>query len=151
MIGAIGYFFGCLILAGVLSGIILSFRPIHGRGDSSPGKFVFALFVLLAGGPYLYADILTRMKGRDMLDTVEDVLAKENVNDGLRFYRVVSASSDRARVVAVGLESETTGFTQRPVFAITMVKKDGTWKAEDVTVVNSINRNADSASIPPYW
>lgn len=151
MIGSIGYFLAALVIAALISGFWVSLRPIQNRGDVNHWPAFFVSLLLVAGGPYLWVEALSRQRGAEMQDAVASVLESEKVNEGLRYFRVVSMRGDRARVVAVGLERETTGFTERPVFAITLVRGDDGWEVEDYTVVHSLSRNADGASLPPYW
>lgn len=94
---------------------------------------------------------MTRLYGKPMRSSVEAVLDELEINGGLKYYKVLIANDKKARVIAVGEDRESWGGTECPVVAIQMIKVNGKWKAESYTVVNSLMRNKDSFTLPPYW
>ncbi|HRF60747.1 MAG TPA: hypothetical protein PLH94_12655 [Fimbriimonadaceae bacterium] len=151
MIQMIGYLIGCLVGAGILTFLYAMTRPIRARGEMKSWKTIVGFFIVLVLAPYAWGEVLTRLYGKGMKEPIVAVLDDLKVNGGLRYYRVVSCWHDKARVIAVGTDQESWGGTENPVVAITMRKKDGNWSAESFAVVNSLKRNEDSMTFPPYW
>lgn len=152
MLGAIGYLIACLFIAGVFTTLYALTRPINARGEMKSWRVLIGFFVVTVILPYGWGEALTKMYGDGMKEPVEAVLEDLDVNGGLRYYRVIRYSQNGARVVAVGEDKESWGGTEQPVIAITMKKTDkGEWAADSYVVVNSLKRNADGMTFPPYW
>lgn len=152
MIGTIGYLIMCFFIAGVLTLLYALTRPINARGEMRSWRVLMSLFVVVVFVPYLWGEALTKLYGQGMKEPIEGVLDELQVSDGLRYYRVIRYSGKEARVIAVGEEKESWGGTEQPVVAISMKKNGkGQWVADSYTVVNSLKRNEDSMTFPPYW
>lgn len=152
MLGAIGYLIACLFIATLLTMLYALTRPINARGEMKSWRVLMGFFVVVVAAPYLWGEALTKMYGQGMKPAVEGVMDDLDVNGGLRYYRVIRYGSDKARVIAVGEDKENWGGTEQPVIAIQMKRnKKGEWVADTYSVVNSLKRNEDSMTFPPYW
>jgi hypothetical protein len=151
MLGSLAYLGLCFLAAALLTLAWALTRPIRDKGESRPWRVLLALWVIMAAAPYGWAEVMTKLYGEQMQETVEAVLAELKVNRGLKFYRVLTCDGKTARVVAVGEEDVAWGSTERPVIAMTLEKKGRDWEAIAWNVVSSVDRNEDSTSLPPYW
>lgn len=150
MIGAIGYLLACFLAAVILTAAVIVVKPIRHRDETRPLPTLLFFFVLCVTGPYAFAEVLTRWKGAPMKEPVQQVLEAAEVQGPLRYYRVVYASGPRAVVIAVAEDSDQ-GWKESCVLNIKLRQENGTWKATGYTVVNSLKRNKDGISFPPYY
>ncbi len=151
MLGIFAYLGICLVVASVVTLLWVLWRPIRERDEMRSWRVLLFLFVCTSLAPYAWGEVLTRMYGKAMNGAVEQVIDELKINDGLRFYRVLTCWHEKARVIAVGQERANWGGTERPVIAISMVKTSKGWTADSYTIVNSMERNKDSVTLPPYW
>jgi len=151
MLGMFGYIGAAIVLAAILTIVYALTRPISARGDLKTWRVMIGLTIFVAAVPYLWCEVLTKLYGRGMSTPIQEVMAELDIDGGLRYYRVITCYNNRARVVAVGQDNENWGGTEQPVVAINMRKENGEWQAESFNVVNSLNRNKDSYTFPPYW
>jgi len=151
MLGLFFYVAGCVILAIGVTFIYSMFRSVQSRDEYKSWKALAIFFTLIFIAPYGYNEYLTRTVGTQMKEAVMDALFDAGINGELRYYRVVSSKKDTARVIAVVKEDQDWGGTERPVLAITVKKGPKGWKSDTYLVVNSVSRNADSYTFPPYY
>lgn len=114
-------------------------------------RALLTFLVIVAALPYVWCEALTKIYGKTMRAPVERVIEELKFNGGLRYFRVLSCNGKKARVIAVGQDNEDWGGTEQPVVAINLVKSGNSWSAESYNVVNSLARNKDSYTLPPYW
>jgi len=151
MLGSLAYLGLCFLVAALLTVLWALTRPIRDKGESRPWRVLLGLWIVMTAAPYAWAEVLTKVYGEPMQETVEAVLAELKINRGLKFYRVITCNGTTARVIAVGEEDVAWGSTERPVVAMTLQKNGDDWEAVEWNVVFSIDRNEDSTSLPPYW
>jgi hypothetical protein len=151
MFGALFYSIGCFFVAGIFTFISTMFRPIQDKGESRPWKAFVVWMILVFSAPYAYAEVLTRFVVRDIEKAVKTAYQDVEIKGPMMFYRVIWFTGDSAKVIAVGLEKQTWGGTDRPLAAFNMKKKGKTWVCESYRLVYSDNRNKDGVSFPPYW
>ncbi len=151
MLGLFFYTAMCAIGSVVLTFIYSMLRTVQSRDEYKSWRVMAIFFALTFSGPYLYNEYLTRKLGTGVKDAVADALFDAGVDGKISYYRVVSQKGDTARVVAVTTESQDWGGTERPVIAVTVKKDPKGWKSETFLVVNSVSRNADSYTFPPYY
>lgn len=151
MIQVIGYLIACLFLAGVFTFLFSMTRSIKKVDDAQSWRTILVLFVFFVFAPYGFCEAMTKAVGEDLTDQAKRVMKSEGVNGELRFYRVLYYTGDKARIVVVGLEKARWGGTERPVLAATLTRDGEDWKISDEVVVNSMERNKDSMTLPPYW
>ncbi len=151
MLGMFAYVGVCLAIAGILTVIYALTRPISARGDMRTWRVLVLFLVVVGALPYLWCEALTKIYGKRMRAPVEKVIDELKINGGLRYFRVITCSGTKARVVAVGQDNEDWGGTEQPVVAINLSKHGTEWSADSYNVVNSLARNKDSYTLPPYW
>jgi hypothetical protein len=151
MLGVFAYIGACLVVAILFTIVTSMFRPIQKQGDARVWRPLLAAFVICLALPYVYNDVLTRVLGADMEPAIDQVLGELKVEGELNYYRVVSTTGSTARVVAVATEHMDWGGTERPVIAISLERNGSEWEAVSYSVVNSLERNEDSYTLPPYY
>ncbi len=151
MLGLFFYTAMAAIASVLLTFIYSMFRTVKSRDEYKSWKIMVIFFALVFFGPYGYNEFLTRKLGPGLKSAVADALYDAGVNGKINYFRVVSTKGDTARVVAVTTENQDWGGTERPVVAVTVKKDPKGWKSDTYIVVNSISRNADSYTFPPYF
>jgi hypothetical protein len=151
MLGLFFYTAACVGVAIVLTFIYSMFRSVQSRDDYKSWRVMAIFFVLTFLAPYGYNEYLTRTASPGLKDAVLDGLFDADVKGDLNYFRIVSVKGDTARVIAVTTEHQDWGGTERPVVALTMKKDAKGWKSDTFLVVNSVSRNADSYTFPPYY
>ncbi|MCC7434842.1 MAG: hypothetical protein IT363_09170 [Methanoregulaceae archaeon] len=151
MLGLFFYIAGCVIASIILTFIYSMFRSVQSRDEYKSWRVMAIFFVLVLSAPYGYNEYLTRSAGPDLKEAVLEGLSDAGVNGTLAYYRVVKRTADSCRIVAVMTEKQDWGGTERPVVAITAKKDAKGWHSDSYIVVNSISRNADSYTFPPYY
>lgn len=151
MIQVIGYLIACLFLAGVFTFVFSMMRSIKKVDDAQSWKTIVGLFIFFVFAPYGFCEAMTRAVGADLTDQAKQIMKSESVKGELRFYRVLFYNGSEARIVVVAKEDATWGGTERPVMAATVTKDGDEWKISDQVMVNSMERNKDSMTLPPYW
>ncbi|MCC7230759.1 MAG: hypothetical protein IT203_10230 [Fimbriimonadaceae bacterium] len=152
MFGALFYSIGCFFVAGILTFVTTMFRPIQDKGESRPWRAFLVWMFLVFSGPYMYAEILTRFVVKGIEKPMKEAYANVEINGPIQYYKVIWYTGKTAKVIAVGLEKQTWGGTDRPLAAFNM-KKDakGKWSCDSYRLVYSDNKNKDGISFPPYW
>lgn len=151
MLGLFFYIVACFTAAVVLTFIYSMFRSVQSRDEYKSWRVMLIFFVLVLAAPYGYNEVLTRRAGPNLKDAVLQGLNDAGIDGELAYYRVVKQSGNTCRIVAVVTESQDWGGTERPVVAITAKKDEKGWKSDTYLVVNSVSRNADSYTFPPYY
>lgn len=151
MLGLFFYVAGCVFVAIVLTIIYSMFRTVQSRDDYKSWRVILIFFILVFFGPYGYDEYLTRAAGPSLKDAVVDGLLDAGVKGEINYWRVISTKNNTARVIAVTTEHQDWGGTERPVVAITVKKDAKGWHSDTYLVVNSVSRNADSYTFPPYY
>lgn len=141
----------CALASVVLTFIYSMARTVKGRDEFKSWRIMVIAFILVFFGPYAYNEYLTRKLGPNIKSAVADALYDAGVNGKINYFRVVSQKGDTARVIAVATENQDWGGTERPVVAVTVKKDPKGWKSDTFLVVNSVSRNADSYTFPPYY
>jgi hypothetical protein len=151
MIPVLFYGAGCFAIAMILTIIVAMFKPIQTRDDWKSWRTFTVMMILTAIAPYMWAEGLTAKYGGTMKKTVEGVLYDAEIDGPLEFYKVIWFKDNKARVLAVSTEQANWGGTDRPLVAMTLVKKGDKWALETYRVVRSDERNEDGFSFPPYF
>lgn len=151
MLGFFAYLGGCFAVAGLMTVAFALVRPIRDRDEMRSWRVLLFCFVLVALAPYGWAEAMTRIYGKGMEEPLQGVMSELKVVDGLKYYKVLLVRGDTARVVAVGEDRESWGYRDQAIVAVSLEKDGGAWSAKSYTVVNSVKRNADSYTLPPYW
>jgi hypothetical protein len=151
MFSLVLYVGGCLVVAAIVTLVHSMLRPIHSKGESKSWRVLFAVFVVCVSGPYCYVEVLTRSVGKPMKKAVEEGFADSGIRGDIEYYKVMSYSGDKARVIAVGLERQEWGGTDRPVIAMTLTKKGNDWEPQSFDVLFSTRLSKDRGTLPPYW
>ena len=150
MFGLAFYLAGCFVVTLVVVGILMMLRPVHLRNDNGTLKAGIPLFLLCVAAPYGRVEYLTGQYGTEMESAIQEAFAGSEIDGELQFYRVVSVSGEHARAIAVGLETEGWGGTDRPVIAINLDKVGGSWEPTSYYTVYSDRLQRDSSTFPPY-
>lgn len=150
MFGFIFYTGGCAIASGLLTFLWMTMKPIANRNDMNSLRNMAVLFVLLMAGPYVYTEYLTRTHGDEMLDAIHRGFDESEIDGEMVYYKVLSVRGDRARAIAVGLEKETWGGTDRPIVAVTLERTGGEWSPTSFYVVYSDRLGRENSTFPPY-
>lgn len=151
MLGMFAYAGVCLVVAAIITLIYALTRPIKDRGEMKTWRVLLTALIVVGALPYGWCEALTRLYGKNMQAPVEGVIQELQFNGGLRYFRILSYNGKKARVVAVGQDNQDWGGTEQPVVAINLVKSGNRWTAESYNVVNSLARNKDSYTLPPFW
>lgn len=151
MLGLFFYAAGSFVVSMVLTFLYSMFRTVKARDEYKSWKVLAIFSALVFIGPYGYNEYLTRRYTKDMKQAVLDGMDDAGIVGELRYFRVISAKDTTARVIAVAVENQDWGGTERPVVAITLKKDNKGWRSDSFLVVNSISRNADSYTFPPYY
>jgi hypothetical protein len=152
MFGALFYSIGCFFIAGIFTFVSTMFKPIHDKGESRPWRAFIVWMIVVFSAPYAYAEVLTRFVAKDLEKPVKEAYAGVDIRGPMQFYKVIWFMGDSAKVIAVGLEKQTWGGTDRPLAAFNMKKNaKGKWECESYRLVYSDNKNKDGISFPPYW
>lgn len=151
MLGLFFYTAMCALASIVLTFLYSMMRSVQSRDEFKSWKVMVIFFALCFGGPYGYNEYLTRTVGADAKSAVADALYDAGIDGKISYYRVVSMKGQTARVIAVATENQDWGGTERPVVAVTIKRGPSGWKSDTYTVVNSLSRNADSYTFPPYY
>jgi hypothetical protein len=151
MIGIILYLICCFIVACVLTVMYVMVRPVSTRDELKSWRILLIMYIVALGGPYAYAEVMTRLVGGRMEQAVTAALDDAGVKGDLQYFKVVYYTGQKARVVAVGKEKAIWGGTDKPVLAVTLHKEGEKWKTDSYRVVNSDNRNQDGFTFPPYY
>ena len=151
MLGLFFYTAMCALASIVLTFLYSMMRTVQSRDEYKSWKVMVIFFVLCFGGPYGYNEYLTRTVGPEAKSAVADALYDAGIDGKISYYRVVSMKGQTARVIAVATENQDWGGTERPVVAVTIKRGTNGWKSDTYTVVNSLSRNADSYTFPPYY
>lgn len=151
MLGLFFYIVACFTAAVVLTFIYSMFRSVQSRDEYKSWRVMLIFFVLVLAAPYGYNEVLTRRAGPNLKDAVLQGLSDAGIDGELAYFRVVKQTGNTCRVVAVVTENQDWGGTERPVVAITAKKDEKGWKSDTYLVVNSVSRNADSYTFPPYY
>jgi len=152
VIGVIGYLLACFVLGALVTIIIGMFRPIKKSDEFRPLRSIIGFFLFFAALPYVTTEVFTRTKGPDMKSAVGSVLKEAEVKGKLIYYKVLWASSNSARVIAVG--EEASGWThnnERITVSMDLELQKGKWLAKEFNIVNSFKRGKDGTTLPPYW
>ena len=151
MVGMIGYMIGCLVVAAVLTVFISLVRPIKGHDTFLSWRVLLGLYVVALVAPYGYIEIMTRVYGDPMGESVEETMVAASRMGKLDYYKVLSCRDGKARVIAVGIEQSYWGGDERPVMGIDMELTGKTWEAVEFNWITSDQRSKDSITLPPYW
>lgn len=151
MLGIFAYLGATLVIAAVFTLVVVLFRPIKDRDEMRSWRVLLAFFLFTTGAPYVWCEVLTRIEGKQMQAAVAEVFDTLEVTEGMSYFRVLTLWKDRARVIAVGTDKEDWGGTDRAVVAISLKRTSGTWVADSYNVVQSLKRNRDGFTFPPYW
>ncbi|MCO5296877.1 MAG: hypothetical protein M9921_08470 [Fimbriimonadaceae bacterium] len=150
MFGFIFYVGGCFIASGLITFLWMTMKPIANRNDMHSLRNMSILFVLLLGGPYAYTEYLTSAHGDEMHDAILKGFEESEIDGEIVYYKVLSVSGDRARAIAVGLEQETWGGTDRPIVAVTLERTAGEWEPSSFYVVYSDRLGRENYTFPPF-
>ncbi|MBX3096609.1 MAG: hypothetical protein KF812_07085, partial [Fimbriimonadaceae bacterium] len=96
MIGSIGYGILALVVGALLTGLVAMFRPIRAQDEWKPWKWILAMAAFAGVAPYLYAEILTKMKGGDMANAIESVTEEAEIAGKPSYYKVLSTKGETA-------------------------------------------------------
>lgn len=151
MLGLFFYIVACFFGAVILTFIYSMFRTVQSRDEYKSWRVMIIFFVLVMAAPYGYNEVLTRRAGADLKSAVLEGLSDAGIDGDLAYYRIVKQTGDTCRIVAVVTEKQDWGGTERPVVAITAKKEAKGWRSDSYIVVNSVSRNADSYTFPPYY
>ena len=152
MVGMIGYMIACLVVAAVLTVFISLARPIKGLDTFFSWRWLLGLYVVALTAPYGYVEVMTEVYGKQMGESVEATMVNASKMGSLDYYKVLTYSDGKARVIAVGVEKSDWGGDERPVMGIDMVlDDDNQWEAVEFNWITSDQRSKDSITLPPYW
>lgn len=151
MLGMLFYLGGCFLVSAVATFLYVITRPIEARDEMRSWRTWMVMYVLTFGGPYGYAEFLTRYYGEPMKDAVLDGLDLAGIQGDLKYYRLVKFGDNKARAIVVSQEPADWGGTERPVVALNLIKGKSGWEVDTYKVVNSDSRNADGWTFPPFY
>jgi hypothetical protein len=151
MLGFLGYGIAAFAVAVVLTLLYSLFRPIKKHDDILSWRVLAILYVLTLAAPYTYVEVVTRMNGAEMKQSLEDLTFEATKDGEMLFYKVLKCDGEKARVIVVNRETSFWGGKERSVMAVNMEKNDGKWEAVEFNWVTSDQRNKDSVTLPPYW
>lgn len=151
MFGFFFYLGGCFAASIVLTTLWVLTRPLHSKDELRSWRVLFGLFVICCVAPYGYVEGLTRYVGNGMKEVVEEGFEESGIRGDMRYYRVVSYNGTKARVIAVGVERQEWGGTDRPIVALTLLKEGKGWKTDSYNLVYSDRTGRDGTTLPPYW
>lgn len=151
MIGSIGYGLLAIVVGAFLTMLVGLFRPIRTQDEWKPWKWILSLGLLAGTSPYMYAEVLTRMKGAAMANAIEAVTEEADIAGKPSYYKVIASKENTAKVVIGYDEMNEWGTRERTIMVANLVQEKGKWKANDYNVVTSYQRNKDHCTFPPYW
>ena len=154
MLGFIGYMGVSIFAAMVLMFLYSLVRPIRANAEFRPGKCMLILSPVLFFIPYGLVEVQTRLfAGPSMDGAVNDAIQDAQISRGLLYYKVLYRWGDNARLVIVGSDDVnwSKDAVERTVLAATVHKDEDKWNLVGYTVVSSIERGADSTTLPPFW
>ena len=150
MFGFIFYLGGCLVLAFMLAGLYVTLKPINNRDDMGAMRLGAMLFLAIAIAPYAYTEILTNLHGPTLDPAIKRAYEESELQGDMQYYKVVAINENKARAIAVGLETEAWGGTDRPIVAIKLEKAGDAWEATSYYVMYSFRLNRENSTFPPY-
>lgn len=150
MFGFIFYVGGCLIASGLVTFLWMTMKPIANRNDMHSMRNMAVLFLLMMGGPYAVTGYLTAAHGDEMQAAILRGFDESEIDGELLYYKVLSVRGNRARAIAVGLEEETWGGTDRPIVAVTLEREAGEWQPSSFYVVYSDRLGRENYTFPPF-
>lgn len=151
MFGVIFYIAGCIGVSGAIAVLWTITRSIQSRDEMRSWRTWMGLFVFSLVAPYAYFEILTRTQGPDMKAAVTKAMDDSDTDGELVYYKVYWYAKDKAKVMAVGTADLSWGGTERPTIKVSLVRKNGKWKAESFEVVQSDKLNKDGIVFPPFF
>lgn len=104
---------------------------------------ILIVMVLLAGFPYLKAEVLTIKYGTEMIS----LLKNENSWDESvepQFYRVITYSDKNAKLYYVAPNNQS-------AFLCTFVNENNMWKLENENLIWTKTGNGEDAFVWPYY
>ncbi len=144
------YAFGAFVSGIILSMLIQLLRPMKNRLESnSPLVCLFCLLFTFTA-PFAYVEILTKMKGNEIKDAVALGYQDMPIEGGLHYFRILSWSGDRAKVLVVGEEKESWGGLDRPMATLILSRERQGWKTDNFNMLHSERLDKDSIMFPPY-
>lgn len=136
----------------LLGGLFLAFKSPKRTDDVKMSTVYLWTFLLCAAAPYVYVEVQTASKGKDLHAAVEATYSATPFNGEMRYYKVLSCSSNHAHVLLVGDDKADWGGLEHPVLSVNLNKdSSGKWKADKYTVLASGRLNEDRLVLPPYF
>ncbi len=145
------YAIGCFVLASLLTITKTMLKPSHTRDDNRAWITFLVFFFVVGAGPYVFMEVMTKMKGPSMERAVKAAYADSEVQGPMKYYKVRYCFGDTASVYVVGKELQSWGGYDYPVLALNMKLEKGEWKAESFKAVDFPRVNKDGIVFPPMW
>lgn len=150
MLAAIAYLLGAVIIGALLMGVQLIFTPLKKRDEKRPLTAFLVYFLIVAALPYAWTEGLTRLYGQSMKTAIDSGITDSDIAGEVVFYKVQWLWKDKARAIVVA-EDEDRGWKEHVVLILDLSRKGNKWEAGSMKVVNSLNRNEDGNTFPPYY
>ncbi len=152
MIAILGYVIACVVGACFLTLVVTLFRSVRTSTDSGSWGMIVRFFLVLALGPYLYAEVMTRFVAKNLSEPISQALDDIELNGKLEYYRVLSYNQEGAHVTVVADEQAVWDkASERPVIDMRLERRDDGWKVTAYRFLFSPSRDKNGLSVPPYW
>lgn len=151
MIGIIVYILSCFAAAVTLTFLYVMMRPVRSRDELKSWRVLLIMYIVCLGGPYAYAEVMTKLVGGPMANAVNTAIDESEVGGDLQYYKVLTYNGHSARVIAVTHGKAEWGGTDKPVIAMTLQKSGDKWKLDSYRIVSSWHTGDDAFTFPPYY
>ena len=151
MLASIVYMIGCAFVAGILSSLLIMFKPVKERDETKPWRTFALVYIFVAAAPYGYIEILSRAYGHNMEAAITKAYDSTSFVGPLRYYRVMSCRKESARVLIIGTDKTDWGGDDSPVISVQLVKDGDKWKPDSYKILTSGKLNQDNLVLPPFW
>lgn len=152
MLSLLVYLVACAFVSVIISTVYLAFRPMKNIDEQvKPWTIMLILFLLTLGAPYGFVEAQTKKHKSELATAVNDAFNRSDVKGGIKYWKIVSFSESKAKVLIVGEEDNDVSGKEHPVVSVELSKgKDG-WNAESYAVLASTRLNQDRLVLPPYF
>lgn len=150
MLAAIAYLLGAVVVGALLLGIQLILTPLRKRDEKRPMTAFLVYVVIAASLPYGWTEGLTRLYGKSLKSAIDTGIGESDIAGEVVFYKVQWLWKDKARAIVVA-EDEDRGWKEHVVLTMDLSKKGNQWEPGPMKIVNSLNRNEDGNTFPPYY
>ena len=146
-----GYFVICIFIGFGLTVVLSALLPVKNQDGFRSWWWTACFTLVLVSLPYARVEWLTQRHGEGMRPAVERVLRAAKIKGRLDYYKVVKVNEARADIIMVAREQTLTNPTEGVVLTADLEMRNGNWRANTFRFIDSVKRNRDGTTFPPYW